>query len=574
MIADKNSRGMVRGDRGLDGEPGAGCRGPRVEICSGNVSVLSNFSRHWHTVRHLKPRQIFYQVSRRLRKPPFLTKTETPTDWRPLPLRRWPVKRTSWTEGGRFTFLNRGADLGQPIDWQAKHLPKLWQYNLHYFEFLLQAGIEPAVGLRLMEDWSARHTPRLDNVGWEPYPTSLRLVSWIKFLGGEQTPPDSVVSSLALQAANLERQLEYHLGGNHLFVNGKALWFAGAVLQDASWVALGRRIVLQELEEQFLPDGGHFELSPMYHALATEDLIDLANLCRGVGDDHSFSKLKPFAQRALGWLDGITGKTGRIPLLNDSAHGIAPTTGQLVEYAQGLGIRPETTAQHAKFDSGWVGRNLSGYWVLERDPLQVLFDTAPIGPDHLPGHAHCDMLAVLLNCAGDEILTDTGVYEYDETARRTYSRSTVAHNTVSVDDLEQADIWKSFRIGRRSRPCDVQIEAGEISAAVTFRNGIRHRRRLCLREDGIEIMDSLTGRGTHLYRAHFHFAPGLAVRQETPTLFRVGTLLRLEIFGAKGRVIETEQFPEFGVARVRKTLQLEGSFYNAGKFSVRCTYSS
>ena len=41
----------------------------------------------------------------------------------------------------------------------------------------------------------------------------------------------------------------------------------------------------RELPEQILADGGHFELSPMYHALVLEDLLDLVNIARRYDSD-------------------------------------------------------------------------------------------------------------------------------------------------------------------------------------------------------------------------------------------------------------------------------------------------
>ena len=35
---------------------------------------------------------------------------------------------------------------------------------------------------------------------------------------------------------------------------------------------------LHQLKEQILEDGGHYELSPMYHNIILEDLIDLRNI--------------------------------------------------------------------------------------------------------------------------------------------------------------------------------------------------------------------------------------------------------------------------------------------------------
>ena len=39
-----------------------------------------------------------------------------------------------------------------------------------------------------------------------------------------------------------------------------------------------RSILKKELSEQILPDGGHYELSPMYHSIILEDILDLHNI--------------------------------------------------------------------------------------------------------------------------------------------------------------------------------------------------------------------------------------------------------------------------------------------------------
>jgi hypothetical protein len=64
----------------------------------------------------------------------------------------------------------------------------------------------------------------------------------------------------------LAGQLEYHLLGNHLFADAKALIFLGAFFAGAeaeAWLTHGLLILARELPEQVLADGGHFERSPM-----------------------------------------------------------------------------------------------------------------------------------------------------------------------------------------------------------------------------------------------------------------------------------------------------------------------
>ena len=57
-------------------------------------------------------------------------------------------------------------------------------------------------------------------------------------------------------------------------------YFDGAIAEE--WLRTGTEIFVEQLEEQFLTDGGHFERSPMYHAIMVEDLLDLIALDRAI----------------------------------------------------------------------------------------------------------------------------------------------------------------------------------------------------------------------------------------------------------------------------------------------------
>ena len=534
--------------------------------------------RTFDTVRHLRARQIWYQARHRLRRPT-LTR-EASKSYAPVALKMQPgaVRRVSYTPRSTFEFLNERHDLGVPIDWNAEQLPLLWRYNLHYFDFLHQPSMGPETGFALMDDWVAHHTPAAGAVGWQPYTLSLRIVNWLKFMSGHGKFPRTLVESLAVQTENLERQIEYHILGNHLFANAKALWFAGAFLANDDWLRIGRNIVLEQLPEQFLPDGGHFELSPMYHALAVEDLLDLVNLCVASGDQRSAETLREYAQRALGWLGAIVNDAGRLPLLNDSAEGIAPDWQELSAYAERLNIPSQETSERIAFQSGWTGRELSGYWVVENADFRLVFDTARLGPDYLPGHAHCDMLSILLNFRGDPILADTGVFEYAESQRRTHSRSAAAHNTVALDDLEQGDIWKSFRMGRRGHPRPAVVTGDGLACAhdgfAKWVPGLAHERTLTLVQNGFEIRDAVKGPANHRAVARYHFAPGVNVAARGDGRYSVGKQLTFEVMGAHGSLATSEYYPEFGLVEVRTCLVVTADFEHAKEFVVRCTSSS
>ena len=81
----------------------------------------------------------------------------------------------------------------------------------------------------------------------------------------------------------------------------------------------------------------------------------------------------------------------------------------------------------------------------------LLADFGPIAPDFLPAHGHGDVGSFEWSLAGKRIIVDHGVYEYAAGDWRALSRSTRAHNTLTLDDEDQCEFWSSFRVGRRVR---------------------------------------------------------------------------------------------------------------------------
>jgi hypothetical protein len=66
----------------------------------------------------------------------------------------------------------------------------------------------------------------------------------------------------------------------------------------------------------------------------------------------------------------------------------------------------------------------------------MIIDCDAVSPSYQPGHTHCDMLSYELALDGRPVFVDTGVYDYEPSAERAWSRSTRAHNTVGVDGAE------------------------------------------------------------------------------------------------------------------------------------------
>ena len=385
-------------------------------------------------------------------------------------------------------------------DWSGSGQSLLWKYNLHYFDDLNAEGSSARRALhhRLIVDWVEQNPPGA-GVGWQPYPTSLRIVNWIKWTLSGNSLAERGCGSLALQAAWLSKSIEWHLLGNHLFSNGKALVFAGLFFGGSSprdWLKTGLDILLDELREQILPDGGQFELSPMYHSLALEDVLDLINVCSAFPDqvDKEFrDSLIETAERMLNWLDIMRHPDGEIALLNDSSFGVAPAPVELIRYASRLGIRSEQRGVGIRWlkDSGYVRG--------ETETAVLIADIGPIGPDYLPGHAHADTLSFELSLFGCRFIVDAGCSTYDVSPQRLQQRGTAVHNTVAVNGEDSSEVWSSFRVARRARVSGINVvdnhEQVTISAEhdgyARLGKGLVHARQWRLERDKLTVTDRL-----------------------------------------------------------------------------------
>lgn len=132
---------------------------------------------------------------------------------------------------------------------------------------------------------------------------------------------------------------EFHLLGNHLFINAKALLFAGVIFgidEQSAIYKKALKILKEELSEQFHDDGAHFELSPMYHSLAMEDLLDLYQLLKSLPLSFPCHEIEEKFLNGMNWLHHMSYSSGDLAHFNDCANDIAPTLSELNELGQKL----------------------------------------------------------------------------------------------------------------------------------------------------------------------------------------------------------------------------------------------
>ena len=535
--------------------------------------MLAKALRLYHTVKYLKLKQVVWRLIfllPRLRTP----QTSSPKT-NSIPFVNI-IKRGITKDYDHFTFLSEVNQLSR-VGWDNPSQSKLWRYNLHYFDYLNQLEFENE-GVELQNNiigkWISEN-PFGKGTGWEPYPISLRIINWIKWHFKTNSLSAEAKLSLWNQVNWLAGRPEYHLLGNHLFINAKALLFACVIFGLDEHSAIYRKalkILKEELSEQFLEDGAHFELSPMYHALAMEDLLDLYQLKSTLPPNFPGQEIEEKFLNGMNWLHYMSYSSGELAHFNDCANDIAPTLSELKELGQKVGLKGALNSE-IKYnyfkDSGFV--------VFKNETVHLIADIGDIGPDYLPGHAHADSLSFELAIKGKRIIVNSGTGEYGLSQERLRQRSTSAHSTIELDGKSSSEVWSGFRVAQRARITEVEIceDDNRIVFAAVHDGYTRiaskpiHKRQWIVNDGCVEIIDEVTGSQntvqlTYYLHPDIHIEihdEGVQLRINSEKLAKIRTKQNVQ-------VLDATYHDKFGASKKNKCLLITGTTPFSSKVSI------
>ena len=523
-------------------------------------SFFQKCIKYWNTLRFLRLTQIvgrikykFWHTKVNLSKRN--TKSELVNQW------IQSARRSQRMIGeNTFNLLNETHSITKS-DWNNSEWTKLWLYNLHYFDDLTAFESNQRI------DWHHALIDRWINenklgkgCGWEPYPSSLRIVNWIKWTLNGNSLEDHWMYSLEIQARFLSQNLEKHLLGNHIFANAKALMFAGLFFDGEEakrWYQKGYKLLERELPEQILADGGNFELSTMYHVIFLEDLLDLVNIHRAY--NHKLPDgLQERVNPMFNWLQAMCHPDSEISFFNDAALGVTPSVKEIQDYGQRLGFFRLLDDVNEK--SYLIKLDASGYSRVELDNLVVLIDRSRIGPDYLPAHAHADTLSFELSLYGKRVIVNSGTSVYGKSQERQYQRSTASHSTVVIDGENSSEVWSGFRVARRAKVfnCKDSEQRGKITLSACHNGYHRlygkptHCRKWQFSDRLLIIEDRITGKGKHEIDVVFPLHPEIeimAVDKSKVILGVLGKQIKVN-FNGDGflKVEKSAYYPEFGLS--------------------------
>lgn len=432
-----------------------------------------------------------------------------------------PREKSFITLNDRFItieLLNKEKKFHKRIDWTFNGYGLLWNYNLQYADFLRQRDLPVSVRESFILDLlNCLHNGKLKP---EPYPSSLRVMNTVRFLiHNFELIQDtkSIINGIASELHFISKRIEYHLMGNHLLENGFALLMGGTYLSNAKWTKIGEKIIQDQLDEQILTDGAHFERSLMYHQIILFRILEAIGYLHKKSDFRKY--LKVLASKMLSWSKAMTLRDNSAAHFNDSVAESTYLTTHLNSLASSIDVNTELKLQLSD----------SGFRKFTTNSSELIIDVESIKPDYQPGHAHADSLSFIMNLYGKAFIVDPAISTYNTGERRNWERSTRAHNTVTVEEENSADVWSSFRVGRRPIVRIINESKKQLKAKAVYRTNsgteVGHKRNITISNNNISITDNVNCSRQPIGR--FYFSPEIEIKKimDTTVEFSNGTLL-------------------------------------------------
>lgn len=453
----------------------------------------------------------------------------------------------------------------------------IWELNRHqHFVPLAKAyhltGDEryAAEIVSQIQSW-IEQCPYMMGVNWTTAEqAAIRLISWI--WAYEWIQPASCVTSAF--TSQLLHSIYQHLelitqnysrhssANNHLIAEATGVFVTTVYFPELKHAAVWRdeshRILVREALLQNHPDGVNAEQATAYHCLVLEYLL-LAGL---LGEQNGFPFPEQYWQRLekmMEFIAALMDCRGRLPHIGDDDNGLLVQLGEssvsrarsLLATGATLFGRADFAAMAPEFDERtywllggsptrrrsksqpavWKESRAfeSGYYIMRAgatadDEVVAVFDCGPLGYGSLAAHGHADALSLTLTVAGREILVDPGTYCYhSEKVWRDYFRSTAAHNTIRIDQVDQSVITGNFMWSEKADAflqgwesnAEADVVKGYHTGYLRLTDPVTHQREVAFdkKRHVFRITDRIEAAGEHLVEQFFHFSEACQVRR-------------------------------------------------------------
>lgn len=416
----------------------------------------------------------------------------------PQDLRTADATRASEIYAGRFAFAGKVVICDGRSPFEMTPPSEEWATLLFGFGWLrhlraAESGITRANARALVDEWISLQGS-WNAIAWRPEILSRRIISWLCHAPLILHETDAVFYRRFLRS--LSRQIRYlrhscldTREGSQRLLAAIALTYASLCLAgQGRHVRSATKKLVDELDRQILPDGGHISRNP---GNLIELLIDILPLKQAFAARNlpPPAALLNAVDRMMPMLRFFRHADGNFALFN----GMGPTPADLLAtifaYDDSQG-EPVANAPH------------SGYQRASARDLLVLMDTGHAPPLPLSQEAHAGTLSFELSKDRHRIVVNCGLPAVNRESWRQVARATAAHSTVTFGNSSSSRFLNtgSFRnllgIPIVSSPRNVTAEREEHDDAVVLRAshdgyadrfGFVHQRALMLSRKGSRL---------------------------------------------------------------------------------------
>lgn len=456
----------------------------------------------------------------------------------------------------------------------------VWELNRHQFliwmamsYFLNDRADHAEFTLQTIEDWIGNN-PYDQGINWsESLEVGMRLISWIwvvELLKGAQALTaerlERMVCAMHLHARHISRYLSFYISPNtHLTGEALALYLYSVIYPEdrfsTGWGAWAKQILNSEIYNQVGRDGVHKELSTAYHTYALEYYLQYILICRKLGEEVEQDVLD-VVQSMCDFCLMVERPDGTVPNVGDSDGGSALPldpmekqpwksvlchgallfnrpdlkhrtqyfpwccawlwgAGGIERYEKIESVSPAATSVYFKEANYAVYRS---DWSECADYL--LFDIGKMG-FLSAGHSHADYLSFDLALSGRPYISDVGTYSYHEKKWRQYCRGTRAHNTIAIDNRDQATPKGSFSWDLLPDKGDGFLGECQEFTLIWGKHsaypGLTHTRYfVVVRKQFLLCFDKILASGSHEYEFNYHFDPDITIAIEKEAIYSNG----------------------------------------------------
>lgn len=315
----------------------------------------------------------------------------------------------------------------------------------------------------------------------------------------------------------------YTKGNNHGIFQDRSLIELALLFPDMKnspyWYDKAMDRLLIHVKNDVTKSGIHKEHSPSYHSLVLTLFKDINHFItqyniQEIELSKKISKMEEYVAY-LAKPDGV------LPIIGDSD----PTdiylldqstiSNETLHYVLSKGAQGEKTKNNVFYPDGGIAIFRNGWNI--QNPLYVIFTAAY----HSNVHKHADDLSFLLTYGKTDFFVDSGKYSYNETEKyRKYFRSTLAHNTITVDNksysLTKEQVNKS-RMDQYKTATNYSYVTGshDLYTGVTINRTVIYLKKM----DSVLIRDVIGSDKKHTYSETFNIGKDVQITSATNKTF-------------------------------------------------------